>query len=88
MLHAKQKKNLHQRPEKNFFSKVLKIAYTAVLTTALVKTPISPVPARAIGPVYHSWDIEGITIPNPPKKANRPAMPIGNLLGLSQSWIR
>ena len=75
-----------ERPEKAFFSKALKIACNVAATTVRVKTPISPVLAWAIGPVYHTCDIDGITstIPpvNPPKKESRAAIPIGNLLGL------
>ena len=41
----------------------LKLSGIVAPTMATVKTPIPPVPALATGPVYHTWDIEGIIIP-------------------------
>ena len=46
--------------------------------------PISPVPARAIGPVYHVCDMLGTTIPNAAQKVNTAANPGGRCAAWSQ----
>ena len=46
--------------------------------------PISPVPARAIGPVYHVCDMLGTTIPNAAQNANTAANPGGRCAAWSQ----
>ena len=66
-------------------SRVLRTTYKIVAVKNPVRTPISPVPALAIGPVYSVWDIEGTITPKAPAKASMAAMPTGSLAGLSQS---
>jgi hypothetical protein len=51
--------------------------YTSTPTIPPTKIPISPVPARAMGPVYQVCFIHGTMIPKPHKKASTAAMPVG-----------
>lgn len=69
----------------NLRSRVLRTPYKSVAVKNPVRTPISPVPALAIGPVYSVWDIEGTITAKAPAKARTAAIPIGSLAGLSQS---
>lgn len=43
---------------------------------------MSPVPDAAMGPVYHTCDIDGTMMPTAHQKANTAAMPGGSSLGL------
>lgn len=55
-----------------YFLKVftLKMIYNNPATTKPTNSPISPVPARAIGPTYQIWDMEGMITAKDPKNAN------------------
>lgn len=56
--------------------------YASKATTPPVIIPISPVPARAMGPVYHVCCMLGTMIPNPHKNASTAAMPGGSPVNL------
>ncbi|KIJ97376.1 hypothetical protein K443DRAFT_253970 [Laccaria amethystina LaAM-08-1] len=58
--------------------------YSTALIPNATSKPISPV-VLAIGPVNHTWLIQGMPSPNEAIPAARAAMPEGNLLGTSQS---
>lgn len=70
-----------------YFLKVftLKMIYNNPATTKPTNSPISPVPARAIGPTYQIWDMEGMITAKDPKNANMAGADGGNRLTLSQS---
>jgi len=67
-----------------FFSSFLKSTYKPTATTLPVYIPMSPVPAFAIGPVYHVCDMLGIMMPNAPMNDKTAAMPGGRSFAWSQ----
>ena len=68
-------------------SKNLNPAYRMTATAKPVKTPISPVPAFAMGPVYQDCFMLGAIITNDPQKARNAAIPGGSRLALSQATM-
>lgn len=61
---------------------VLSGKYRRKATAEPSRIPRSPVPFNAMGPVYHTCDIDGIMIPNAHRNDANAARPGGSFLGL------
>ena len=68
----------------HLLSNALKSGYNTHASPKPTNMPMSPVPEFAIGPVYQTWDMHGMTTPKAQRKDSNAASPSGRRRGTFQ----